>query len=68
MVKKENTMIQPTPAQITAGMARVRKMLDDYSSFDSGMVSDDLLRGVVTQAGVAMLNVPPVAIPPKPAA
>jgi hypothetical protein len=63
-------MIQPTPAQISAGMARVRKALDDYSSFDSGMVSDDLLRTVVTEAGTAMLNVPPPkpVAPPKPAA
>jgi len=53
--------IQPTPAQIAAGMASVRKALDDYSSFDSSMVSDALLKTVVTTAATAILNVTPPA-------
>lgn len=50
-------MPSPSPAQIAAAAAAVRKMLDDYSSFDSSLVSDDLLHQVVQAALTAALAV-----------
>lgn len=49
----------PTEAQIEAGVIRGRKALDDYSSFDSSMVSDDALRTFVIDIATAVLNVTP---------
>jgi hypothetical protein len=52
-------MINPTPAQLQAGVTAGRKALDDYSSFDSGMVPDDALATFVAAVASAILNVPP---------
>jgi hypothetical protein len=55
-------MITPTQAQLDAGVKAGRKALDDYSSFDSGMVPDDALATFVAAVATAILN----ATPPKP--
>jgi guanylate kinase len=52
----EVTMNEPTETQIEAGMAKARALLEAYSSFDSSMVSDDLLKSVVTEVATAILN------------
>lgn len=40
-------MAEPTRDQLIAAILAGRKALDDYSSFDSGMVSDDALETFV---------------------
>jgi hypothetical protein len=50
-------MIQPTKEQLEAGFEAGRKSLDDYSSFDSSMVSDDALLAFVTAIATAIVNV-----------
>jgi hypothetical protein len=51
-------MIQPTHAQLNAGIVAGRKALQDYSSFDSSMVTDDALATFVADVALAILNVP----------
>ena len=51
-------MTKPTEAQLTAACAAARKAIDDYSAFDSSMVSDDVLQTVVSEALMAALNIP----------
>lgn len=51
-------MNSPTPAQLDAATAAARKAIEDYSSFDSSMVPDDVLRTVVLEALTAALNLP----------
>lgn len=52
----------PTFAMIAAGAKAGRKALDDYSTFDSSMVPDDVIETVVTQVLTAALAlVPPPA-------
>jgi hypothetical protein len=55
----------PTPAMIAAGAKAGRKALDDYSTFDSGMVPDDALDTFVTAVLTAALALikPPVKGP-----
>ena len=54
-------MIQPSKAQIDAGVAAGRKAIDDYSSFDSSLISDDVLLTFVTAVITAVVNVKPKA-------
>ena len=49
-------MNEPTETQVQAGMAKARALLEAYSSFDSSLVSDDLLKSVVTEVATAILN------------
>ena len=60
-------MIQPTKAQVSAALdaacKAARHAIEDYSSFYSGMVSDDALRKVVDGALSAAL---PVLFSPSP--
>lgn len=48
-------MTTPTQAQIAAGVTAGRRALDNYSSFDSGMVPDDALETFVTEILTAVL-------------
>lgn len=48
----------PTQAQLDAATAAARQAIENYSSFDSAMVPDDVLLTVVTEALTAALNVP----------
>ena len=57
--------VEPTQAQLAAGVKAGRKALDDYSSFDSSMVPDDALATFVAAVVEAAINVSP---PPKAAA
>ena len=52
-------MIQPTKAQIDAGCAKGRQALNNYSTFDSGMVPDDALQAFVIAVLEGALNAPP---------
>lgn len=65
----------PTPAMITAGAKAGRKALNDYSSWQSSLVSDDLLNSTVAKVVAAACAAiprealaqptPPPAPPPK---
>jgi hypothetical protein len=48
----------PTPAQLDAATHAARQAIENYSSFDSSMVPDDVLRTVVLEALSAALNLP----------
>jgi hypothetical protein len=50
-------MATPTPSQLDAGFRAGRKALEDYSSFDSGMVPDAALEVFVKEVITAALNV-----------
>jgi hypothetical protein len=52
-------MIKPTQAQLDAGNQAGRKALDDYSTFDSGMVPDEALAAFVEAVATAILNATP---------
>jgi hypothetical protein len=58
-------MVHPTQAQLAAACAAARKVIDNYSAFDSSMVPDDALQTVVSDALVAALNVPSPTTTPK---
>ena len=48
-------MTQVTEKQVEAGVKKAREMLDAYSSFYSGMVSDDQLKSVIIEVANAIL-------------
>lgn len=45
-----------TPAMMTAGVKAARTILDAYSKYASGSVSDDELYTIVQTVGIAMLT------------
>jgi hypothetical protein len=51
----------PQPYQIAAATTAVRNALNNYSRFESDMISDDVLMGVVTEALTAAYNATPPA-------
>jgi hypothetical protein len=54
----------PNSSMINAGFHAARTVLENYSEFDSGLVSDELLTSAVTEVLQAAEAVRPKVVPP----
>lgn len=54
----------PNATMINAGFHAARSVLENYSEFDSGLVSDELLTSAVTEVLQAAESVRPRVVPP----